>query len=74
MGYAHAALRDAQTKYNWPPPPSNSMRPQKLKPTEAKIWTELGGMLYMSGDLTALAGGVGAGPAIGRRFPLEIGI
>lgn len=54
MGYAHA-LRDRKL---YPAAAAQFNAAAKLKPTETKTWTELGGMLYMVGDhdgaLTAL--------------------
>jgi Tfp pilus assembly protein PilF len=55
MGYARA-LRDRK---QYPAAAQQFYQAAKLKPTEAKTWTELGGMLYMAGDhersLAALA-------------------
>ena len=55
MGYAHA-LRDRKL---YPAAALQFNEAAKLKPMEAKTWTELGGMLYMAGDhehsLAALA-------------------
>jgi len=55
MGYAHA-LRDRK---QYPAAAAQFHEAAKLKPTETKTWTELGSMLYLSGDhedaLTALA-------------------
>ena len=47
MMYARA-LRD---KRQFQPAASQFYAAAKLKPSEAKPWTELGGMLYMAGDL-----------------------
>ena len=47
MMYARA-LRD---KRQFQPAASQFYEAAKLKPTEPKPWTELGGMLYMAGDL-----------------------
>ena len=47
MMYARA-LRD---KRQFQPAASQFYAAAKLKPTEPKPWTELGGMLYMAGDL-----------------------
>jgi len=46
MGYAHA-LRDRR---QFIPAAIQFHEAAKLKPTESKIWTELGAMLYMAGD------------------------
>jgi len=55
MGYAHA-LRDRK---QYPAAAAQFNEAAKLKPSETKTWTELGGMLYMAGDhdgaLAALA-------------------
>lgn len=47
MMYARA-LRDQR---QFPPAARQFYEAAKLKPAEAKPWTELGGMLYMAGDL-----------------------
>ena len=47
MMYARA-LRD---KRQFQPAAAQFYAAAKLKPTEPKPWTELGGMLYMAGDL-----------------------
>lgn len=46
IGYAHA-LRDRK---QYPAAAAQFHEAAKLKPTEAKTWTELGGMLYLAGD------------------------
>jgi len=46
LGYAHA-LRDRK---QYPAAAAQFNEAAKLKPAETKTWTELGGMLYMSGD------------------------
>lgn len=55
MGYAHA-LRDLK---RYPAAAAQFNEAAKIKPAETKTWTELGAMLYMSGDhpdaLAALA-------------------
>ena len=55
MGFAHA-LRDRKL---YPAAAAQFNEAAKLKPSEARTWTELGGMLYMAGDhehsLAALA-------------------
>jgi len=55
IGYAHA-LRDRK---QYPAAAAQFREAAKLKPAETKVWTELGGMLYMAGDhegaLAALA-------------------
>ena len=55
IGYAHA-LRDRK---QYPAAAEQFHEAARLKPTETRTWTELGGMLYMAGDhdgaLTALA-------------------
>jgi Tfp pilus assembly protein PilF len=46
MGYAHA-LRDRK---QYPAAAAQFQEAAKLKPAEARTWTELGGILYLSGD------------------------
>jgi Tfp pilus assembly protein PilF len=46
MGYAHA-LRDRK---QYPAAAEQFNAAAKLKPAETKTWTELGGMLYLTGD------------------------
>lgn len=46
MGYAHA-LRDRK---QYPAAAGQFHEAAKLKPSETKTWTELGGMLYLAGD------------------------
>ena len=46
LGYAHA-LRDRKL---YPAAAAQFQEAAKLKPAEARTWTELGGMLYMTGD------------------------
>ncbi|MEI9974376.1 MAG: hypothetical protein WDO73_21400 [Ignavibacteriota bacterium] len=59
MGYAHA-LRDRK---QYPAAATQFHEAAKIKPAETKTWTELGGMLYLSGDHPGRPRRAGRGPA-----------
>lgn len=65
IGYAHA-LRDRK---QYAEAATQFREAAKLKPSESKVWTELGGMLYMAGDREHALEALNQGRQLGDDTP-----